>query len=43
MAHRYFGKQLGDMYIDGQADEASNVYVMQPARWRTVDYGKLQG
>ena len=40
MAHRYFGPALGDMYIDGQPGE-SDVYVMRPERWWTVDYGKI--
>ena len=43
MAHRYLGKELGDLYIASQPDEGSVVYVMKPARWRTVDYGKLGG
>jgi nitroimidazol reductase NimA-like FMN-containing flavoprotein (pyridoxamine 5'-phosphate oxidase superfamily) len=43
MAHRYFGQQLGDLYIAGQEEGPSNVYTMQPERWRTVDYSKLQG
>jgi len=42
MAHRYFGAALGDMYTDGGAAEDSTlVFVMQPERWRTVDYGKI--
>jgi nitroimidazol reductase NimA-like FMN-containing flavoprotein (pyridoxamine 5'-phosphate oxidase superfamily) len=42
MAHRYFGDALGDMYVDGGQDEGTNlVFVMQPERWRTVDYGKI--
>ena len=43
MAHRYFGKELGDLYIDSQSDDASLVFVMRPERWRTVDYGNLPG
>jgi nitroimidazol reductase NimA-like FMN-containing flavoprotein (pyridoxamine 5'-phosphate oxidase superfamily) len=43
MAHRYFGAQLGDAYIDSQAGNGSTVYVMRPEIWRTVDYGKLAG
>lgn len=41
MAHRYFGTELGDLYIDEESGEQSLVYVMAPERWRTVDYGKL--
>jgi nitroimidazol reductase NimA-like FMN-containing flavoprotein (pyridoxamine 5'-phosphate oxidase superfamily) len=41
MAHRYFGKELGDMYTDAQTGEDSLVFTMRPERWRTVDYGNL--
>ncbi|MDP6978892.1 MAG: pyridoxamine 5'-phosphate oxidase family protein [Myxococcota bacterium] len=42
MAHRYFGKELGDAYIAGQSEgDSSLVFVMQPERWRTVDYARL--
>ena len=41
MAHRYFGKELGDAYIASTPDEASLVFTMRPERWRTVDYTKL--
>jgi nitroimidazol reductase NimA-like FMN-containing flavoprotein (pyridoxamine 5'-phosphate oxidase superfamily) len=43
MAHRYFGKELGDLYVDSQSGGDNRVFVMQPDRWLTVDYGKLQG
>ena len=43
MAHRYLGKKLGDLYIDGQQGEGGLVFTMRPERWRTVDYGKLAG
>lgn len=45
MAHRYFGAELGDAYVEGQAgaDDESFVYVMQPKRWLTVDYGRMAG
>jgi len=43
MAHRYFGRELGDRYIESQDAGESLVFVMTPARWRTVDYGKLGG
>ncbi|MBW2290743.1 MAG: pyridoxamine 5'-phosphate oxidase family protein [Deltaproteobacteria bacterium] len=41
MARRYFGTELGDLYVDQEAGEQSLVFVMTPERWRTVDYGKL--
>ena len=41
MARRYFGEKLGDAYTDGSSSESSNVYVMQPETWLTLDYGKL--
>jgi nitroimidazol reductase NimA-like FMN-containing flavoprotein (pyridoxamine 5'-phosphate oxidase superfamily) len=41
MAHRYFGTQLGDAYLDSQSVEDAHVYMMQPQRWLTVDYAKL--
>ena len=43
MAHRYLGKEAGDLYIAGSGNEESLVFVMAPERWRTVDYAKLQG
>ena len=43
MAHRYFGKELGDQYIDAQSEGGSLVFTMTPERWRTVDYRKLGG
>jgi nitroimidazol reductase NimA-like FMN-containing flavoprotein (pyridoxamine 5'-phosphate oxidase superfamily) len=43
MAHRYFGKELGDRYIDAQSEDGSLVFTMAPERWRTVDYRKLAG
>lgn len=42
MAHRYLGKEVGDLYVAGSGDEESLVFVMTPERWRTVDYAKLQ-
>lgn len=41
MAHRYFGRDLGDAYLKGSPDEGALVYTMRPERWRTVDYAKL--
>ena len=43
MAHRYFGKEIGDQYIDAQSEGGSLVFTMTPERWRTVDYRKLGG
>ncbi|MDJ0761000.1 MAG: pyridoxamine 5'-phosphate oxidase family protein [Woeseiaceae bacterium] len=40
MAHRYFGAELGDWYVENNPS-ASNVYLMRPERWWTVDYRKL--
>lgn len=40
MAHRYLGKEFGDSYTESSGNN-SNVYVMQPDRWLTLDYGKL--
>jgi nitroimidazol reductase NimA-like FMN-containing flavoprotein (pyridoxamine 5'-phosphate oxidase superfamily) len=41
MARRYFGEKLGDAYTDGGSSDSSNVYIMQPEQWLTLDYGKL--
>jgi nitroimidazol reductase NimA-like FMN-containing flavoprotein (pyridoxamine 5'-phosphate oxidase superfamily) len=41
MAHRYFGAELGDLYIESQADEGSTKWSMRPERWFSVDYAKL--
>ena len=43
MAHRYFGAKLGDLYVSGTPQDGQLVFTMRPERWRTVDYGKLQG
>ncbi len=41
MAHRYFGAEFGDAYIAGTPHgDREWVFVMQPERWRTVDYRK---
>lgn len=42
MARRYFGKEAGDAFVAATASEPSNVYVMRPERWRTVDYRKSE-
>lgn len=41
MAHRYFGAEMGDAYVASSPSEGSRVFVMQPDRWRTVDYRKM--
>ena len=43
MAHRYFGPEMGDAYVEATASEQGDslVFVMRPERWRTVDYRKM--
>ena len=41
MAHRYFGPDLGDLYLQDQSGSDNLVFTMRPERWRTVDYGKV--
>jgi nitroimidazol reductase NimA-like FMN-containing flavoprotein (pyridoxamine 5'-phosphate oxidase superfamily) len=41
MAHRYFGVEFGDRYIDSEPGEDNFLYVMRPERWLTVDYAHL--
>ena len=43
LAHRYFGVQAGDRYIERtRAETVENVLIrMRPERWLTVDYGKV--
>ncbi|MCG8591212.1 MAG: pyridoxamine 5'-phosphate oxidase family protein [Proteobacteria bacterium] len=43
MAHRYFGAELGDLYVNSQDQGGNRVFTMRPERWRTVDYGKFTG
>ncbi len=43
MAHRYFGNEFGDQYVASSDSSNSQVYVMQPERWLTVDYAKMAG
>lgn len=40
LAVRYFGKELGDLYLAGLTD-AGLKFSMRPERWWTVDYAKL--
>ena len=43
LAHRYFGVQAGDPYVERtRVETVENVLVrMRPERWFTVDYGKV--
>jgi uncharacterized protein len=43
LAHRYWGVQAGDRYIERtRAETGQYVHVrMRPERWLTVDYGKV--
>ena len=44
LAHRYFGAEQGDRYIEATRGDAGNVLVrMLPERWLTVDYAKADG
>jgi hypothetical protein len=44
MARRYFGRELGDQFVEsGVEGEENLVFTMRPERWRTVDYAKLAG
>jgi len=40
LAYRYFGQEMGDLYLAG-TDEAGSRFSMRPERWWTVDYAKL--
>jgi nitroimidazol reductase NimA-like FMN-containing flavoprotein (pyridoxamine 5'-phosphate oxidase superfamily) len=40
LAHRYFGAELGDLYVGGSDGEGNLKYSMQPTRWWSVDYAK---
>lgn len=40
MARRYFGAEPGDQYADATGVAGQTVFVMQPEKWRTVDYRK---
>ena len=42
IAHRYLGQEAGDEYMKGAAANEESITVrVRPARWLTVDYGKL--
>jgi len=41
-AVRYLGRDLGDLYIAGTADEISDTWVLRPERWSSIDYAKMQ-
>ena len=42
MAHRYLGKEFGDLYIASTEDTVSGsvVFRMRPESWLTADFGK---
>ena len=40
MARRYLGNEMGDAYANATGVAGQTVFVMQPKKWRTVDYGK---
>lgn len=40
MAHRYFGEEMGDTYVESSEDQALK-FTMRPQRWWTVDYSKV--
>ena len=40
MAQRYLGKDMGNLYAQSTGSAGQTVFVMQPEKWRTVDYGK---
>jgi general stress protein 26 len=40
MAHRYFGAELGDLYLENIKGEASLTWTMRPERWWSVDHSK---
>ena len=40
LAHRYFGTQTGDRYIERTRHDESLLVRMLPERWLTVDYAK---
>jgi nitroimidazol reductase NimA-like FMN-containing flavoprotein (pyridoxamine 5'-phosphate oxidase superfamily) len=44
-AHRYLGREFGDLYIDTtEADARDNVMIlMRPETWFTTDYNKFTG
>jgi hypothetical protein len=42
MAHRYFGPELGDLYVSGGGDGEAWLYTMKPERWLSVDYAKVR-
>ncbi len=40
MAHRYFGEEMGDLYVEGTEGDSTK-FTMRPERWWTVDYAKM--
>jgi len=41
MAHRYLGKELGDLYVKSTSGEGNLLFTVRPERWLTVDYAKM--
>ena len=41
LAHRYFGSELGDLYVESNEGDGCLKFSMRPERWWTVDYSKL--
>jgi hypothetical protein len=41
LARRYFGEELGDLYVAGSEGDGSRKYSMRPERWWSVDYAKV--
>ncbi|MFT7597470.1 MAG: nitroimidazol reductase NimA-like FMN-containing flavoprotein [Acidimicrobiales bacterium] len=42
MARRYLGEQMGDRYCEDTSPVESIRIAMQPDRWYSVDYGKVE-
>jgi len=40
IAYRYFGEEIGDLYLAGASSEGSITVVLTPEVWRTTDFGK---
>lgn len=41
MAHRYFGPDLGDRFVDS-VDDQELKFTMRPDRWWSADFSKVQ-
>jgi PPOX class probable F420-dependent enzyme len=42
-AHRYLGKEFGDLYFESTKDGADITFALRPQRWASTDYAKLFG